>query len=169
MKRIGKFLQLITDIPVSEIMITKIKTLKKEDTVQTAVQAMGRYSIASVIIMDGQEGPIGIVTEGDIIKKVLAKGKSAKTVRLEEIMTKDIFTIPPNTSIGKASTIMKQKKISKLPVSDEGKIIGLLTKSDILETTSQMYHQNRRLALVVVMNTILLIVIVVLIIQLLKK
>ncbi len=166
---LSKYWKLITDIPVSEIMITHIKSLNEDDTVQNAVNSMAKHSIASLIVQDSKGCPVGIVTEGDIIKKVLAEEKSPKKVKLKKIMTKDIFTITPQTSIGKASAFMKKRKISKLPVTENEKIVGFVTKSDILETTSQMYHQNRRLVAVVVSNTILLIVIVILILQLLKK
>lgn len=158
-EKISHWWQIITNIPVSKIMITNIKTINQKDTVQDAINLMAEHSIAGMIVVDDDEKPIGIMSEGDMIKKVFAKKKDPSKVKLKEIMSTDILTITPDISIGKASSIMRKRGISKLPVTKGKKFVGYITKSDILDETYKMYRQNRILLVVVVSNMILIIAI----------
>ncbi|MBN1502276.1 CBS domain-containing protein [Candidatus Woesearchaeota archaeon] len=168
MKRIFNSWRILTDIPVSKIMITTIKKLNENDTVDKAIKTMTKHSIGGLLILQNNGYPAGIVTEGDIMRLVIAKGKDPCKVIIKEIMSKNLMTIAPNISIGKASSIMDKHHIGKLPVVKKGKMVGYITKADILKATNQIYMQNRRLVLSLILNVVLTIIIVVLLAQVTK-
>ena len=172
MSKFRKFMtknwKIITNLPVEEIMNRDIKKLNGKDTVDLAVKKLAKHGISGVLIVDSKNNPTGIISEGDLIKKVFSKDKDPKNVKLKEIMTKKLKTISPKDSIGKASNIMKKYNISKLPVFQKDKLVGYITKTDLIQTTNKMYLQNRHLLGIIFINVFLLIIIVVLIIQLLK-
>ncbi|MBD3202858.1 CBS domain-containing protein [Candidatus Woesearchaeota archaeon] len=169
MKKNKSFWKFVTDIPVSEIMITRVRTINQDDTVFKAVNIMANKGISGLIVVDNNQKPIGIFSEGDIIKKIIVENKDPKKIMIKKIMSKNLKSISPGTSIGKASNIMKKNNISKLPVLKNKKIIGYITKTDILLTTNRMYVQNRRMMVVILINVILVIFIAILLIQLIGK
>lgn len=163
------FEKIITRIPVSQIMVKDIKTLNENDSAQQTIELMSKHSISGIIICNDKNIPTGMVSEGDLIKQVFRKGKDPKKVKLKDIMSKELYTIKPTLSIGQTSVLMKQKKISKLPVMDNGKIVGYVTKSDLLEELNKIYIQNRGLIWLTVMTTLQFIIIAILIIAYITK
>ena len=161
--------KLITEIPVSEIMVKNIKTLKEDDDVQKVVDLMADFSISGVLIDNADDYPVGIVTEGDVLKKVLHKKKDPKKVRIKDIMTKHLFTITPELSIGETAALMKKHNISKLPVVEHNKLVGYVTKSDLLEELNEIYYQNARLKWLPLVFVMLLIVIAILVFMYINK
>ena len=137
--------KMATEIKISEVMVTEVLTLNQESTVQKAVDLMALHSISGLIVCDDKDYPVGIVSEGDMLKQVFHKKKNPAKVKIKEVMSKKLTTISPELSIGETSVLMKRKSISKLPVVKNRKIIGYVTKSDLLEKLNEIYHQNRRL------------------------
>jgi len=161
--------RLATQTTISEVMVKKILTLRATDNVQQAVTMMSKHSIAGIIVCNKEDQPIGIISEGDLLKKVFHKGKDPRKVKIKDVMTKGLKTINPDTSIGEASVIMKKMNISKLPVAVNGRIIGMVTKSDLLEKLNEIYYQNTRLKWFPVMMMIMLIIIAVLLVLLIEN
>ncbi|MEM2131317.1 MAG: CBS domain-containing protein [Candidatus Woesearchaeota archaeon] len=161
---LNKAEKIITETMVSEVMITNIMSLKIEDNADEAIKLMAENSISGVLIKDEKNKTIGIVSEGDIIKKVFYRNKNPKKVKLSEIMSKSLHTIKKDASIGNASEMMKKYNISKLPVVDENNnIIGYLTKADLLEKLNEIYYQNTKLKWLPILFLVELIIICILI------
>lgn len=170
MKRILKIIdRVITSIPVSEIMIKDVKTLNLNESSQEAVEMMAKFSISGIIIVDNDENPVGMVSEGDLLKKVFHRKKNSNDVKLKEIMSKGLTTISPNLSVGEVGLIMKKKNISKLPIVKNKKIIGYVTKSDLLEKLNEIYYQNRQLIWLSVVITLQFVIIAILLLAYIKK
>ena len=161
--------KVVTKIRISKIMVTDVKTIDQGKTVAKVVELMSNLSIAGMIITDKSNKPVGMVSEGDIIKKVFSKGLDPKKIKIKDIMTKGLVTIPPELSIGQTSVLMRKKNISKLPVVKNTKLVGYVTKSDLLEELNDIYLQNRRLIWLTVMTTIQFIIIAVLLIMYISK
>ena len=102
--------KMVTEIPVSEIMVRNVLTLKETDTVRDAIDLMAEHSISGLIITDHKSDPVAIVSEGDIIKKVLHKGHDLKKTRISQIMTRHLFTIKPTENIGETAMKITNKK-----------------------------------------------------------
>ncbi len=114
-------------------MIENIRTAGLEDTVQDIAILMNRYQIGCVIIVD-DEKPVGIITERDMIKRVICKKLAPEKVRVTDVMSKPLVNASPNMRAGDAAKIMLQWNIKKLPVVEEGKLVGLVTLTDLLRT-----------------------------------
>jgi predicted transcriptional regulator len=125
---------------VSEIMSEKQIVTIVADTRKTAqdvAQMMVKKQVGSVIIMDNDGHPIGIVTERDIVKRVCTKNIAASRIKLEQIMSAPLITIMSYDSIDTASRVMVKNNIKRLVVLEEdNRIVGLISVTDI----------NRRLA-----------------------
>ncbi len=120
------------DIPVKEVMTRDVCTAKKEDSLLNASRKMLEFGVGSVIIVEDGK-PVGIVTERDILKKVVARNKVPSKVRLEEIMSSPLITIKPTTSLREAADIMRKRGIRRLPIiDDDGNLVGIITDNDIL-------------------------------------
>jgi len=116
-----------------KIMVEKVRTAGLDDTVHDVAMLMNKYQIGCVIIVDDCK-PVGIITERDMIKRVVCKGIAPESVKVFEIMSKPLVNASPNMLAGDAAKIMLQWNIKKLPVVDEGKLVGLVTLTDLLRS-----------------------------------
>ena len=111
-------------------------TFLKTDKVHTAVSIMAENNYGSVVIVDKNQKVIGIVTERDIVKKIVQKGLSAKTTVLEKIMTTNPRVANENDDIVDWLRIMSNDRFRRLPVVDsEGKIKVIFTQGDFVSYT----------------------------------
>ncbi|HID42210.1 MAG TPA: CBS domain-containing protein [Archaeoglobaceae archaeon] len=123
-----------SDMPVKEIMTREVCTSKKDVSLLTASRKMIRFGVGSIVVIEDHKA-LGIVTERDILVKVVAKNKVPSKVKLEDIMSYPLITVTPNTSIREASEIMKKKNIRRLPVVENGDLAGIITDNDILSVS----------------------------------
>jgi len=121
----------IDDINVADAMTRGVICVDSEDTVESAAQVMKKNDISGVIVTKDGEG-VGVVTERDIICKVVAGGKDPEKMISSDVMTSPLITIEPTASIDEAARTMRNKDIRRLVVSENGKIIGLLSEFDIV-------------------------------------
>lgn len=121
------------DVFVKETMNTKVVTAKSTITVKEAAKIMKKKSIGNIII--GDKKPIGILTESDILKKVVAEDLQASKVLAKDVMSTPIIVIEPYMSIEKAMKTMNKYNIRRLPVVEKGKLIGIITQKDILRVS----------------------------------
>ncbi len=122
----------MTDIPVKEIMTREVCTIGKDDNLLNASKRMIEFGVGSIVIIEDGK-PIGIVTEKDILYKVVARNLLPSDVKVKDIMSSPLITVDPNTSIREASDIMKKRGIRRLPVvNSNGDLIGIVTDNDIL-------------------------------------
>lgn len=100
-----------------------------DDTVQRTAQAMDRRGLGCALVNCGED-LCGIITEKDILSKVVAKGKDPKKLRASDIMSTPLYTIDQDADVREAFRIFKEKNIRRLPVTKEGKIVGIITLKD---------------------------------------
>lgn len=124
-----------TDIPVKEVMTRVVCTVKRSDSVHNLAKKMVEYGVGSAVVIDNGS-PVGIVTEKDLISKIVARNKVPNEVSVEEIMSQPVITIKPSTSLRDAARIMMKRGIRRLPVVDNsGNLIGIITDNDILSVS----------------------------------
>jgi CBS domain-containing protein len=115
---------------VREIMNRSIVTIKPEITLKEAAKVMSEARIGSLVVYsDGKI--LGIITSTDILKSV-AREMDPNVTYAADVMTKDVKTIEPDKDVRDAVDVMAKYKIKKLPVISEGKLVGLITTSDIV-------------------------------------
>ncbi len=106
-------------------------TVTPQSTVFQAAVIMARAHSGSVLILDEGGGPIGIFTERDLLTKVVAKSLNPGATRVEEVMTRNPMTVPPETSVCDAILLMKQRRFRHLPiVAATGKVVGMFSFRD---------------------------------------
>jgi CBS domain-containing protein len=118
------------DVLIKEVMKTKPVMVQPFTTVLEAAQIMRNHKIGNVIISEGNH-PIGILTESDIIKKVVCEGKNAKDVQVEEVMSSPIIVAEPYLSLQEALMIMGKCNIRRLPIIENNELVGIITQRDI--------------------------------------
>ena len=119
---------------IEDIMVQKVITVDPKATVKEAARLMNRHEIGCLVVV-GQGQVMGIMTERDLLKKVVELGKNPEKTKVHDIMSKRLVVGTPHMEIPDAVRLMLQKKIKKLPIVTEGKIIGLVTLTDIARTT----------------------------------
>lgn len=129
------------DMNVEDIMVKNVITVDKNEAVSNAVDIMNEHNIGCLIVVsDGIA--IGILTERDLLKRVLAKSKDPRETKVREVMTRPLIYVGPDTDIDKAKEIMSKFGIKKLPVIDsEGRLVGLLTVTDIANSLERMLRK----------------------------
>ncbi len=118
----GKFI-------VMEAMKTNPITVAPSTSVQDTAILMTKHKIGNCIVVDNT--PVGIITESDIIHKVVSEGKPPHKIRVSEIMTTPIIVIDPYMDLHEAMKIMGKCNIRRLPVIENDKLIGIITVKDI--------------------------------------
>ena len=114
---------------VSEIMTSATVLDQSDDTLAEAARKMWKQQTGSLLVTDGDD-LIGIVTERDVLKAV-ATGVKLEEARIAEVMTKDVVTVGPGTSLREAAKIMADRWIRHLPVVDGGKLVGVISQRDL--------------------------------------
>jgi len=113
---------------VKDLMTEKIVTVSLEETVLKAGKLMAKKEVGCLVVMDG-DSPVGILTERDFVRRVIAEELALNT-KVADIMSEPLETIHPDSSIREAARLMVEKKVRRLPVVKEGKLIGIITASD---------------------------------------
>ncbi len=123
----------LEEIKVGEIMHKGLIVVDSNESIENAAKLMKENKIGSVIVMEKGKG-VGIVTERDIVRRVVSVGLSTKQ-KVKKIMSTPLRTIKEDSSINKAISVMRKYKIKKLPVTDKkGRLIGIITETEILHT-----------------------------------
>lgn len=120
---------------VKDAMKKDVKTVDRKAPIESVAAIMREYNIGSVIIMDGSVVS-GIVTMKDIVYKHVASGTGRV---VGDIMSVDIVTIPASASIEEAATLMQEKGIERLPVVENGSLIGIISSNDILRIEPALF------------------------------
>jgi CBS-domain-containing membrane protein len=115
---------------VRDIMTKNIVMIDHDKTALEAAKIMTDKGISSLFVVR-DNNPIGIVTERDFIKKVCAKGLAVAQVKMGDIMSKIITTAEPDTPIEVAVQRMVNHKIRRLPIMENGKLVGIITVTDL--------------------------------------
>jgi len=119
-------------IIVRDIMTKNIKTVKPNDSVHAAVQMMNKFDIGSVIVISSGR-PVGIITETNIMRRVVEPRMDPATVWVKDIMSSPIISIEENASVAEAAKVMADRKINRLPVINGNKLVGLISSTDIVK------------------------------------
>jgi CBS-domain-containing membrane protein len=125
---------------VREVMVKEVATLDVNDELSLANDIMRLGRIRHLPVVDGSR-LAGIVSERDLFRSSLAQALGyaskdtrdlMKTLRIKDVMVTGVITIPPDTELCEATKIMMQEKIGCLPVVEDGRLVGLITETDIL-------------------------------------
>lgn len=119
-------------ILAKDLMTSEPITISKEASVKKAVETMLKKDVGSLLVVEGDE-IVGIITEKDIISKVVKYAKDPTKVKVKDVMTKKLITIRPDADIYEIAKVMTKKNVRRLPVCQGNKLLGLVTEKDILK------------------------------------
>ena len=119
--------------PISAILERKgpvVHAVPATYTIAQAVDEMNRNRIGSVVVMEGNR-LVGIFTERDVLRRVVGDGRDPKVMRVADVMTKDLITVTPETTIEETMVLFAEKRVRHLPVMADRQMIGLISIGDI--------------------------------------
>ena len=108
-----------------------VATVERKTTVFDAAKLMNDRHIGCVVVCDGDR-VIGIFTERDILRRVVAAGADPKSTTVESVMTSPMAVCRRDTALSECKSIMSSKRIRHLPVVEDGKLYGMISSGDIL-------------------------------------
>ena len=120
-----------TRMLVKDVMSSPVVTLEEDETSNKVANLMEENELGCVILTKNGK-PVGIITERDLVIRVLAKNIAPDTVKAKEIMTAPLLTIQPEATISEAARRMSRLNIRRLGVVYKGSLVGLLSSKDIL-------------------------------------
>lgn len=129
---------------IRDIMTKSIVTVPLSDNVYSAIKVMAAHNISCVVIEDNHK-PIGMLTERDLVKRILAPKKNPLKVKCKDIMTPHLITVSADSTLAEALDIIQGMHIRRLPVVDRTGIVGLVTISDIVKEAQIIHQSNKRL------------------------
>jgi CBS domain-containing protein len=118
-------------------MAKDVVTIEGDRTVLEAAKMMRLKKFSGLVVTDGGM-TIGIVTERDLVRKVLAEDRDPNKLLIYQIMSTDLITSTPDTSIENAAKIMTEQRVRRLPVMKDGELVGIVTASDIARHLSDV-------------------------------
>jgi CBS domain-containing protein len=132
-------------LKVGDVMVKEVVTIDENFSVREAADIMNKFEIGCLIgVRRGKA--MGILTERDVLKRVVAEGKDASKIRVKDVMTSPLVVAEPSMDLAEAVKLMFQMKIKKLPVVDEKRLVGLVSLTDIARFQPQMITILKQLA-----------------------
>jgi chemotaxis protein CheC len=117
-------------VRVKDIMTQTVVTASEEDTVFTAASKMSEKNISSIIVTRNN-AVVGVFTEDDILLKVTEANKDPREVKVKDVMVKEVVTTQPTAFISSAGKVLKDKNFEILPVVENDKLVGVISKTDV--------------------------------------
>jgi CBS domain-containing protein len=126
---------------VQDVMTQDVVMASPEDTIENAARLMTKFGISCLVVQAGNQ-IVGILTEKDVLTRVVASGRDPKEVLVEEVMTNSIITTEPEKPIEAAVKTMIEEKIKKLPVVDGSAIVGIITLTDVAGLNPEIWRNE---------------------------
>lgn len=124
-------------LKVEDVMVKEVITIDDNSTVKEAADIMNKFEIGCLIAVRKSKA-MGIMTERDLLKRVVAEGRDARKIKVKEIMTSPLVVAEPEMDLAEAVKLMFHMKIKKLPVIEGKRLVGLVTLTDIARFQPQM-------------------------------
>ena len=116
----------------SDIMTRKVCTIHPEASAQEIAQLLYENRISGAPVVDADGKIIGVITEADIISKVNRDG-----LRVADIMSHEIIAVNEETPVGEIAQLLTERKIKRVPVVRDGKLVGIVSRADIVHAVAQ--------------------------------
>lgn len=120
---------------VAELLSSRDATLwhvRPDDSVYAALELLAAHDVGALVVMDGPR-LVGVVSERDYTRKVALQGRNSRTTTVAEIMTRQVYTVGPQTRTQTCMALLSEKKIRHLPVLDGDTVLGMISIRDIMD------------------------------------
>ena len=123
---------------VKDVMSSPVITVNEEETVEKVAQLMDKYRLGCIIVTSKDGKPIGIITERDLVIRVLAKNLLPSKLKAKDVMSSPLMTINPDATISEAARMMSRLNIRRLGVVYRGELVGIISSKDVLAVTPEL-------------------------------
>jgi len=123
---------------VKDVMTSPVITIDEDGTVHDAALLMDKNDVGCIIVTNQQGKPEGIITERDLVTRVLAKNALPSKVKANKVMTSPLLTIDPGENLTEAARKMSKLNVRRLGVIYKGNLVGLISSKDILAVTPEL-------------------------------
>lgn len=127
-----------TKMLVKDVMSSPTITVDEKALVQKVAQLMEKYKVGGIIVTGKQGKPLGIITERDLVQRVLAKSNQQTKLTARQVMTAPLITVDPDETLSETARRMSQLKVRRLGVMYKGNLVGVVTSRDILAITPEL-------------------------------
>lgn len=127
-------------VTVGKIMSKRVVTAREGVSVFEACKLLRDNRIGSLIIVSEKKA-VGIITERDVIERVICRERDPKTTKVGEVMSKPLITVDSLLTVGEAAKLMNLKRIKSLGVVSHGRLVGVVTVSDIVRAEPTIYDE----------------------------
>ncbi|MCB9837756.1 MAG: CBS domain-containing protein [Phycisphaeraceae bacterium] len=108
-----------------------VAAVAPETTVFEAARRMNEAHVGSLVVLDGNGGLLGIFTERDVLRRVVADSRDPERTPVGDVMTRSVHTAPPETPLDDLRTLMREKRIRHVPIVQDGKLVGMVSIGDL--------------------------------------
>ncbi|MEM2263211.1 MAG: CBS domain-containing protein [Candidatus Bathyarchaeia archaeon] len=133
---------------VRDVMSSPVITVDEEATAVRVAELMEKHELGCIIVTNKEGKPIGIITERDLVIRVLAKNLKPDAVKAKDVMTSPLITIEPDETINEAARKMSRLNIRRLGVVYKGELVGLISSKDILAVMPELIETIQEKALI---------------------
>jgi CBS domain-containing protein len=120
---------------VREVMTSNPRTVDADSDVASAAKLLKEEDVGVVPVVEGDQA-IGVLTDRDIVVKVVAEGKDPQTTKARDVASKNVVTVDPQQDLDEALRLMAEHQVRRLPVVEEdGKIVGIVAQADVARHT----------------------------------
>jgi signal-transduction protein with cAMP-binding, CBS, and nucleotidyltransferase domain len=133
---------------VKDVMSSPTVTVDENATVNKVAQLMAKHEYGCIIVTTKDDKPLGIITERDLVVRVLAKNLKPDGVKTRKVMTSPLITIEPDATMTDAAKRMSRLDIRRLAVIYKGKLVGVVTGRDILNVMPELLETMQEKAMI---------------------
>lgn len=133
---------------VKDIMSSPAITVQENAPANCVAELMDKHELGCIIVTTKQGKPIGIITERDLVLRVLAKNAKPDTLKAEEVMTSPLITIEPDATITETARRMSRLNIRRLGVVYRGQLVGIISSKDVLGVMPELLEIIQEKALI---------------------
>ncbi len=123
---------------VKDVMSSPVVTVNEKEPVTKVAKLMGKHNLGCIIVTGKDGKPLGIITESDLITRVLAKNRPRYKLAAKEVMTAPLVTIEPDETLSEAARRMSRLNVRRFGVMYKGELVGLISSKDILAITPEL-------------------------------
>jgi len=127
-----------TRMLVKDVMTSPVITIHEDEPVNKAAELMDQQKIGCVIVTSKDEKPLGIITERDLVARVLAKNVRPSKVLAREVMTSPLITVDPDENLGEVARKMSRLNVRRFGVMYKGSLVGIVVDKDILAVMPEL-------------------------------
>ena len=127
-----------TKMLVKDVMSSPVITVTEDEAVDKVAQFMDMQELGCIVVTDKDGRPLGIITERDLVTRVLGKNKLPSKLKAKDVMTSPLITINPDETLSNAARQMSRLNVRRLGVIYKGDLVGILSSKDILAVTPEL-------------------------------